>query len=88
MNSTVPAFSAVFAITGTSVTSPATLGTIETALRTTSADPCGAPHPIGMNSHDIEQQQNDERRHLPEQIETDDAEPHQREQQHEIDTEH
>jgi len=28
----------------TSITSPATFGMIDTALRTTSADPCGAPH--------------------------------------------
>jgi hypothetical protein len=45
-----PALSAVFACTRTSITSPATLGTIETAFLTTKADPCGAPHPIGMNS--------------------------------------
>lgn len=31
------------------MTSPATLGTIATDGRTTSALPCGAPHPIGMN---------------------------------------
>ena len=37
---------------------------------------------------EIEQQQDDERRDFPEQVEADDAEAHQREQQHEIDAEH
>ncbi len=49
-NSTSPALIALFASTETSITSPATSGTIETELRITSTDPCGAPHPIGMNN--------------------------------------
>ena len=48
-NSTSPALSGLFGSTGTSSTSPATSGTICTELRTTSAAPCGAPQPIGMN---------------------------------------
>ena len=46
LNRTSPAFSGVFAVTGISITSPATLGTIETALRTTIVEPCGAAQPI------------------------------------------
>ena len=49
-NRTSPAFSGTLAATGTSITSPATSGTIATELRATTADPCGAPQPIGMNN--------------------------------------
>ena len=49
-NSTSPSLTGVFAITGTSTTSPATEGTICTELRPTAPGPEGAPHPMGMNS--------------------------------------
>jgi len=47
---TSPSLSGVFALTGTSTTSPATEGTIWIELRMTAAGPEGAPQPIGMNS--------------------------------------
>ena len=45
LNRISPAFSGVFAMTGTSVTSPATLGHDRDRIAPTSAGPCGAPHP-------------------------------------------
>src|SRR6266446_7434771 len=64
-NRTSPSLSAAFASSGTSSTSPATLGTIATEFRTTSASPLrGAPSHRDKQP-EIQKQQDDERRRLP-----------------------
>jgi hypothetical protein len=48
-NKISPALIGALGSTGPSMTWPATSGTICTELRTTTAEPRGAPHPMGMN---------------------------------------
>ncbi len=83
-NSTSPALSGLFASTGTSITSPATLGTIETELRTSRTGPCGAPHPIGMNSPRLSSSRTMNGDAFQNRLKVTMPKLHQQEQQHEI----
>ena len=86
-NSTSPALIGVLASTGTSTTSPATLGTIATELRSTTAEPCGAPQPIGMNRPNNSRTSTIAGETFQNSIERHDPQLHQPEQEHEVDVE-